>query len=631
MSRKVGMKERIKYEFENTLSKGTIAIIGWLALLSILIVIVAGTIITLGQISQNPEEKLEFFEAAWQSLMHALDAGAVGADQGWTFRFVMLLVTIGGIFILSSLIGVLTSGLESKLEEMRKGRSRVLEKNHTLILGWSGKIFPIISEIIIANSNLKRASIVILAEKDKVEMEDELNAKIPDTKTTRIICRTGSPMDVADLEVVNLDEAKSIIVMALDEPNPDIHVIKTILAITNNPKRKLEKYHIVAEMKNQENLPAATLVGGDEATIVLSPDLIARVTAQTCRQSGLSVVYTELLDFDGVEIYFKEETTLKGKTFKEVLFSYETSSVIGLLSKSGQVLINPPMDTVISEKDSLIVIAEDDDTILLSEKSDYEIKDNLFQAPKPHNLKKEKTLILGWNEKGTRIISELENYVGTGSEITIVSELEETKEELKNIKFKKQKLKLMQANITDRNILNSLNVASYNYIIILCYTKDMDIQEADAKTLICLLHLRDISDKTGKNLSIVSEMLDNKNRDLAEVTKADDFIVSDRIISLMLSQLSEKKELKKVFDILFEAEGSEIYLKPVTDYVKTGDSMNFYMILESAAIKNQVAIGYRIHAYANDASRAYGVVINPKKSDLIRFTSEDKIIVIAEE
>ena len=384
-------------------------------------------------------------------------------------------------------------------------------------------------------------------------------------------------------------------------------------------------------MKNQENLPAATLVGGDEATIVLSPDLIARVTAQTCRQSGLSVVYTELLDFDGVEIYFKEETTLKGKTFKEVLFSYETSSVIGLLSKSGQVLINPPMDTVISEKDSLIVIAEDDDTILLSEKSDYEIKDNLFQAPKPHNLKKEKTLILGWNEKGTRIISELENYVGTGSEITIVSELEETKEELKNIKFKKQKLKLMQANITDRNILNSLNVASYNYIIILCYTKDMDIQEADAKTLICLLHLRDISDKTGKNLSIVSEMLDNKNRDLAEVTKADDFIVSDRIISLMLSQLSEKKELKKVFDILFEAEGSEIYLKPVTDYVKTGDSMNFYTILESAAIKNQVAIGYRIHAYANDASRAYGVVINPKKSDLIRFTSEDKIIVIAEE
>jgi hypothetical protein len=267
MSRKVGIKERVKYEFENTLSKGTIAIIGWLALVSLLIVIIAGTVITVGQISQNPEEKLGFFEAAWQSLMHALDAGAVGADQGWTFRLVMLLVTIGGIFILSSLIGVLTSGLDSKLEEMRKGRSRVLEQNHTLILGWSGKIFPIISEIIIANSSLKRASIVILADKDKVEMEDELNSKIADRKTTRIICRTGSPMDVNDLDVVNVDEAKSIVVMSPDDPNPDISVIKTILAITNNPHRKEGKYHIVAEMKHQENLPAVSTTSALAATL----------------------------------------------------------------------------------------------------------------------------------------------------------------------------------------------------------------------------------------------------------------------------------------------------------------------------------------------------------------------------
>jgi hypothetical protein len=159
----------------------------------------------------------------------------------------------------------------------------------------------------------------------------------------------------------------------------------------------------------------------------------------------------------------------------------------------------------------------------------------------------------------------------------------------------------------------------------------MNIQESDAKTLICLLHLRDIANKTGENLSIVSEMLDNKNRLLAEVTRADDYIVSDRIISLMLSQLSEKKELKKVFDILFEAEGSEIYLKPVTDYVSIGESMNFYTVLEATAIKGQIAIGYRIFAHATDAAKAYGVVVNPKKSDLIQFTSEDKIIVLAED
>ncbi len=39
---------------------------------------------------------------------------------------------------------------------------------------------------------------------------------------------------------------------------------------------------------------------------VLTNDLIARVVAQTSRQSGLSVVYTELMNFSGDEIYFTD-------------------------------------------------------------------------------------------------------------------------------------------------------------------------------------------------------------------------------------------------------------------------------------------------------------------------------------
>ena len=62
-------------------------------------------------------------------------------------------------------------------------------------------------------------------------------------------------------------------------------------------------------------------------------------------------------------------------------------------------------------------------------------------------------------------------------------------------------------------------------------------------------------------------MLDVRNRELAEVTQADDFIVSDKLISLMLAQVSENKDLNAVFDDLFDPDGSEIYLKPAADYV----------------------------------------------------------------
>ena len=168
-------------------------------------------------------------------------------------------------------------------------------------------MYSIIGELLIANENQKDPCIVILSERDKVEMEDDIRAKFPSTRNTRVICRSGNPLDLDDLAVVDPHSARSIIVLAPETENPDIHVIKSVLAITNNPARKQEPYHIVAEIREPRNLEAAALVGGKEAIYVQGEDLIARVTAQTCRQSGLSVVYTELLDFDGAEIYFKAE------------------------------------------------------------------------------------------------------------------------------------------------------------------------------------------------------------------------------------------------------------------------------------------------------------------------------------
>ena len=89
-------------------------------------------------------------------------------------------------------------------------------------------------------------------------------------------------------------------------------------------------------------------------------------------------------------------------------------------------------------------------------------------------------------------------------------------------------------------------------------------------------------------------MLDLRNRELAEVTKADDFIVSDKLISLMMSQVSENKMLMQVFIDLMDSDGSEIYLKPITNYITLNKEVDIYTLLESAARKGEVAIGYRI-------------------------------------
>src|SRR5262245_6099283 len=401
--RQVTWRDKLRYNFENTLSKGTIAIIGWLALLSLAIVVLASLILAAMNVGQDPadhEHPYGFFEGVWQAMLRTLDPGVVAGDSGWQLRLLMLIVTIGGIFIVSILIGTITSGLEARLTELRKGRSRVIESSFTLILGWSSKVYSIIGELLIANENQKDPCIVILAERDKVEMEDDIRSKFPTTRNTRIICRSGNPLDLDDLAVVDPHSARSIVVLAPETENPDIHVIKSVLAITNNPARKQEPYHIVAEIQDPKNLEAAALVGGRETIYVQGEDLIARVTAQTCRQSGLSVVYTELLDFDGAEIYFKHEPGLAGRTYREVISAYEDSTVMGIMRASGEVLINPPMDTPFANDDQVIAIAEDDDTLVLRPDAGGGLPDTGALANRARlPAAPERILLLGWNEK----------------------------------------------------------------------------------------------------------------------------------------------------------------------------------------------------------------------------------------
>jgi hypothetical protein len=375
----------------------------------------------------------------------------------------------------------------------------------------------------------------------------------------------------------------------------------------------------------------AKLVGGDEVELVLVGDLIARVTAQTCRQSGLSVVYTELLDFGGDEIYFKEEPSLVGKTFGEALFAYEDSAVIGLQPNGGTPRLKPALDTRLQAGDRLIVISEDDDTVKLSGLTDFQINHAAIQSQPIVQAVPERTLILGWNWRAPAVIRELDNYVAPGSELTVVADealgpaaIDRVRADLKN-----QTLAYQTGCTTDRRLLDNLNLPDYQHVVLLCYS-GLEPQAADARTLITLLHLRDIAKRSGAAFSIVSEMLDIRNRNLAEVAHADDFIVSDKLVSLMLAQVSENKALGAIFADIFDPEGSEIYIKPATHYVAAGVPVNFYTVVEAARQRGEVAIGYRHMAEADNAARAYGIVLNPDKSQVVTFAERDRVIIVAE-
>jgi hypothetical protein len=626
--------QRLRYRFDNLMARGTPALIGLLFALSLFLIFIAAAVIYLTGFVSDGMAPLSFTQAACESLIRALDPGTVCGDSGMGFRSVMFLVTLGGIFVVSALVGVLNNGLAAAIDRLRKGRSQVLERGHTLILGWSPQVFTILNELMIANINQSNARLVVLADKDKVVMEDEIRERVELRGKTRIVCRSGSPIDPNDIEICSPQSAKSIIVLPSDKTDADTDVIKTVLAITNNPKRRTEPYHIVTQIHEPKNMPVLKMIGKqDNVQAMLIGGLIARIVAQTTRQSGQSVVYTELMDFEGDEIYFKHEPALEGKSFGEAVLMYEHSCLMGIRRATGACLLNPPMNTPIETGDQIFALAEDDDKIKISALANAPVDEDAIRTNQPAAKPKvARCLILGWNEKGATIVRELDYYVAEGSEVAVVADIPNaTVLQLKSIagKFKNQKFTVTEGDTTDRELLDQLKVQDYDHIIVLAYS-DLDVQDADAKTLVTLLHLRDIEERDETPFSIVSEMRDMRNRELAKAAKVDDFIVSEQLVSLMMSQFSENAELFEVFTDILDPEGAEIYLKPVSDYVVTGSPVNFYTVTEAARRRGETALGYRIGAEAANAGLAYGVHTNPSKAETITFVAEDKIIVIAE-
>jgi voltage-gated potassium channel Kch len=623
---------RLRYEFDKTMAAGPIALIGWLGLISLAIITVAASVVSLFRIVPEGDEDMSFIESLWASLMRAMDSGTVAGDAGWGFRIVMLLVTLAGIFIVSALIGVLNTGLDSKLEELSKGKSKVLENDHTIIFNWSESIYDVIREIVIANESRKKPRIVIMADMDKVAMEEQIADKIKDLKNTRVICRSGDPTVLFDIGLVSPETSRSVIIMSPETDDADSQVIKTILALVNDPDRRADTFQIAAELRDAESLDLARVVGGDEVQLVLADDLIARVMVQSTREPGLSAVFVELLDFDGCEIYVVEQPELAGKTFGEAVMAYDTSSLIGVCSPDGVVSLNPPSDLAITSEMSMVLIAEDDSTILLDGKATNVVISSSGKAAVALP-KAERTLILGWNRRAPIIASELSRYVGPGSLLTIAADVPEIEQAVADMVVDSTNLKveLQRVNTGRWADISSLDPLSYDQVLVLAHNDHMSAQAADTRTLVSLLHLRKMKEADDRNISIVSEMVDVRNRTLASVTNVNDFVVSNKLVSLMLAQASENEHLEAIFKDLLDDGGSEICMRPAEDYVTLGQETTYQEAAQAALTRGEVAIGHHLLNETDAAGIGQsGIYINPTKSTAVRYNEGDRIIVLAE-
>ncbi|MCU1454357.1 MAG: hypothetical protein JWN46_2503 [Acidimicrobiales bacterium] len=613
-----GLGPTLRYKFDLALSRGPLVVIGYLGLVMLTVILLATVVVfTLHITGINGGDKhLSFPEAFWQSVLRVLDSGTFAGDTSLASRLVSLVVTLSGIFLAGSLIGLIANAVDQKISDLRKGRSAVLETGHTLVLGWSPRLPVILSELVIANENHKNQAFVVLAAAAKDEMEDELRLKVPDTKTTRVVCRTGDPSRAADLALVNVAGARSIIVLAGEDG--DAGVVKAVLALRSLDPG-FERAHVVAELENAEHAHALRALTDGRIVTVQADEVIAEVTAQACHQGGLSAVFRDLLDFDGDEIYFTEIPELVGHTYREAVLGFDTSAVMGRFTADGKVELNPPHETMFAPGDQVIAVSEDDDTVVFggfAAPPVVEVEPGVTFEEPPQRI-----VVVGWSPLGPQVLHELDDFLSPGSRIDLVVERDLVDlDHLELPAFDHCEIEVHPVVGGPGRLLELTRSGSFDQAIVLGYRRELSISEADARTMLTLLTLHKAWGHLPSPPRVVAEMLDRGNVEIAQTTGVNDLIVSDELSSLMMAQLSEHIELGDVFAELFDSAGCFVSLRPAPLYAPD-HPVSFIAVVAAASARGETALGYR-RAATNE------VVLNPVKATEVHLTAADQVLVL---
>jgi len=611
-----GSLARLRYRFDNALSRGPFIVIAYLGGLTLFVVFVVALVATLTEVTFGGGLNHNFTEDLWQSMLRVLDSGTFAADGPWPTRVLALLVTLAGIFLAGSLIGLIANAVDQRVEELRRGRSAVIEEGHTLILGWSPQVPRVIAELVIANESAADASIVVLCRADKSVVEDTIRERVPDCRTTRVVCRNGDPASPDDLERACIATARSIVVVR--DGDGDAGVVKAILAIRAlDPD--LAQCHVVAELCDPDNARTVRAVTRGRVLTISSDDIVAEVTAQACQQSGLAAVFADLLDFDGAEIYFASVPEVAGRTYAEVQLAFEHSSVIGRLMPNGAVELNPPAATVISADDKVIVVAEDDSAIAYTGVLDVTAPTVPAAGGGGRPMR---VLIVGWSTFGTKVLQQLDEFLPAGSTIDLQVDRDLIDPStIEAVALVNARLGVHPGRGGPEDLLALGALEPFDQVVVLAYRDALATDDADARTLLTLLTLRmvwPVSNDT--HVRIVAELMDQKNLAIATPVGVDDLIVSDALASLMIAQLAERAELQAVFEDLFDPQGAVVELRPAAQLVPP-TPLSFATVVAAAAAQEASAFGYR-HAASGE------VVVNPPKSTMLTLADDDQVLVI---
>jgi Trk K+ transport system NAD-binding subunit len=614
------LRDRTRYWVDRTVVKGMTTVAGWLALVCLAVVAPASALLVWTD-SRSPDTVQGKMATVWRTVGQTL---RLGGEVGPPLRIVLsVLLALVSLLYVSTLVGLVTTAITDRLSELQRGQSTVVERGHSLVLGWSEQTPTLVAELLAAHAQRRNSAVVVLADRDKLDMERELRAVVTAAggRRVRLLCRRGRPADPAALARVSPAAAGAVVVLPPDTPEADTQVVKTLLAL-RSVVGDARPVRVVAAVRQTRHVATARLAAGPGAVVLDVDGIAARILVQCVLEPGLSRVLEDLLDFAGAELHVHRVRGLGGRTFADLRAACAEACVVGLVRPDGSPLLNPPPRTVLGPDDAVVVLAEDETPPTWNEtpptwnvtpstrneipptRNETSLTRNetpsTWKAPPapplpPSSSAKAATaaairaaprrvLVLGWNRRGPEIVDGLAR-----------NGWEAVREE-------------------------TLPAPDPAHHVLVLGGPD-DHPDPDEHTLVTLLRLRAAEQEAGRRTPTVAELTDAHHRPLAPAGPHTDLVVGGWLVGLLMAQVSQTTELAAAFDELFSPAGNAVRLRPATDYVPEGTEAPFAALIEAAGRQGATALGYR----PGDSRIP---LLNPPKTGTRRWSHEDTLIVV---
>ena len=564
----------IKYRIDRMLNKGLFYQL-MLLVFAIIILLLTVSIFIIVAFKYPPKQ------AFWDSLMQFIDTGNISSVEGNTgIVITFLLVTFVGVCGWGSLIAMINKALQDRINNLSKGNAFIMEKNHAIILGYGEEALTIVEEFIMA----KVKTIIILSEHN-VDVIRKRVSFIKGYKNTNIIIREGTTSRIENIKLLNIGKSSSISIIN----NDDTESLNILLAL----KKIIEedeidkKINICVLVHEEDTIEIIKSIEDKNFVIhvIYKYEILYKLIAQSIIYTGLSNVYEDLFSNDGNIFCIENEHHYEDYSFKDAALKYLDKGMIllGITKEDRSQLLIPNYDYVIKKENRLVFLSRND--------NDDSVKE--YPNIKPSIIKYKNNILLICEEKRyVEIIKEISEYIENHS-ITMLS-YDSIKSERNKYKFILEKLK--KENTTKIVLISEDNIT-------------------DVKSINVLLIIRQIIRKENLNIAILSLLNSIQKRNLIYSDDVRDFIVSGKLIGMLMAQASLSSNILYIFCGLLSKNGKDIIMSPYADYFN--ESKSFKDVYLYFIQKKTILIGVKRY---ND------VILNPNYDTML--DNKDEIIII---